>query len=78
MRIQLRIQLLSSEILIMEFFFFVCFSYNLSAGTLSSVVINVFAKFGVKMLFCKQYFSPLNTFMRKGKDPDPDQYRTSD
>jgi hypothetical protein len=23
------------------------------------------------MLFCRQYFSPLNTFMRKGKDPDP-------
>jgi hypothetical protein len=23
------------------------------------------------MLFCKQYFSPLNNFMRKGKDPDP-------
>jgi hypothetical protein len=22
------------------------------------------------------YFSPLNTFMRKGKDPDPDPYRT--
>ncbi len=23
------------------------------------------------MLFCRHYFSPLNTFMRKGKDPDP-------
>ncbi len=23
------------------------------------------------MLFCNHYFSPLNTFMRKGKDPDP-------
>jgi hypothetical protein len=22
------------------------------------------------MLFCRYYFSPLNTFMRKGKDPD--------
>jgi hypothetical protein len=22
-------------------------------------------------LFCKHYFNPLNTFMRKGKDPDP-------
>jgi hypothetical protein len=29
-------------------------------------------KFGVKILFCKHYFSPLNTFMRKGKDPEPD------
>ncbi len=24
------------------------------------------------MLFCRHYFSPLNTFMRKGKDPDPE------
>jgi hypothetical protein len=24
------------------------------------------------MLFCRHYFSPPNTFMRKGKDPDPD------
>ncbi len=24
-----------------------------------------------KFLFCNHYFSPLNTFMRKGKDPDP-------
>ncbi len=23
------------------------------------------------MLFCRHYFSPLNTFMRKGKDPNP-------
>jgi hypothetical protein len=23
------------------------------------------------MLFCKHYFSPLNTFMRKEKNPDP-------
>jgi hypothetical protein len=30
----------------------------------------------VKILFCKQYFSPLNSFMRKGKDSDldPDLY----
>ncbi len=28
-------------------------------------------KFCVKILFCQHYFSPLNTFMRKGKDPDP-------
>jgi hypothetical protein len=25
-----------------------------------------------KVLFCKHYFRPLNTFMRKGKDPVPD------
>ncbi len=29
-------------------------------------------KFCVKILFCNHYFSPLNTFMRKGEDPDPD------
>jgi hypothetical protein len=28
-------------------------------------------KFFVKILYCRHYFSPLNTFMRKGKDPDP-------
>ncbi len=27
-------------------------------------------KFGVKILFCKHCFSPLNSFMGKGKDPD--------
>ncbi len=27
--------------------------------------------FCVKISFCKHYFSPLNIFMRKGKDPDP-------
>jgi hypothetical protein len=25
----------------------------------------------IKILFCNHYFSPLNTSMRKGKDPDP-------
>jgi hypothetical protein len=55
--------------------FFVFFSYNLPAGALSSV-FNFLLKFCVKILFCKHYFSPLNTFMRKGKDPDmdPDPY----
>jgi len=24
------------------------------------------------MLFCSHHFSPLNTFRRKGKDPEPD------
>jgi hypothetical protein len=42
---------------------------NLPSGILSSVLkIKFFAK---KVLFCKHYFSPLDTFMRKGKDPDP-------
>jgi hypothetical protein len=31
-------------------------------------------KIWAKILFCKHYFSPLNTFMRKGKDPDPELY----
>ncbi len=31
----------------------------------------IFLKFCVKILFCKHYFSPLNIFLRKGKDPDP-------
>ncbi len=28
--------------------------------------------FCIKILFGNDYFSPLDTFMRKGKDPDPD------
>jgi hypothetical protein len=28
--------------------------------------------FFIKFLLCNHYFSPLNTFMRKGKDLDPD------
>ncbi len=54
------------------FFVFIFSPYNLPAGTLPSVLkVEVFAKFCAKILFCKHYFSPLNTFMRKGKDPDP-------
>ncbi len=41
-------------------------------GTSSSVYFLL--KFCVKILFCRHYFNPLNTFMRKGKDPDPDTY----
>ncbi len=44
------------------------FSYNLPAGTLSSVLkIKIFDK--VTILFCKHYFSPFNIFKRKEKDP---------
>jgi hypothetical protein len=44
--------------------FFYIFSYNLPAGTLSSVLkIKFFAK-NFRFLFCMHYFSPLNTFMR--------------
>ena len=36
------------------------------------IKIKFFArKFCIKILFCNHYFSPLNTFMRKGKDLDP-------
>jgi hypothetical protein len=31
---------------------------------------NFLLKFCVKILFCKNYFSPLNTFMRKEEDPN--------
>jgi hypothetical protein len=50
--------------------FFILFSYNLPVGTLSSVLkFNFLLKFCVNFLFCNHYFSPLNTFLRKGKDP---------
>jgi hypothetical protein len=46
---------------------------NLPAGTLSLVLkLNFLLIFCVKILFWKYCFSPLNNFMRKGKDPDPD------
>jgi hypothetical protein len=49
------------------------FSYNLSVGTLSSALKTKFlAKILCSNFFCKNCFSPLNTFMRKGKDPEPD------
>ncbi len=52
---------------------FWCGSYNLSAGTLSSVLkILFFAKILCQYFIFKHYFSLLNTFMRKGKDSNPD------
>ncbi len=59
-----------SDFSMQKFLFFIFFSKSLPAvpaGTLSSV-------FCVKILLCEHYFSWLNTFMRKGKDPelDPD------
>ncbi len=44
------------------------------AHHLQSKKLNFLRKFCVKMLFCRHYFSLLNTFMRKGKDTDPDPY----
>ncbi len=52
-------------------FFFIFLSYKLPAGTLSSVFNLPYGKLCVKILFCTHYFSPLNTFMRKGKESDP-------
>ena len=46
-----------------------------SLKNFSILKINFFAKiFCVKILLCKHFFTPLNTFMRKGKDPEPDPY----
>jgi hypothetical protein len=36
--------------------------------------LNFLLKFCDKMLFCRHYFSPLDTFMRKRRNPDPDPY----
>jgi len=45
---------------------FIFFSFNLPAGILSSVLKNFLLKFCVQFLFFEHYFSPLNSFMRKG------------
>ena len=44
------------------------------AHHLQSKKFNFLLKFCVKILFCRHYFSPLNTFMRKGKDLEPNPY----
>jgi hypothetical protein len=47
-------------------------SQNLPAGTLSSALkFDFLLKCCVQILFCEHYFNPLNTFVRKGKEPDP-------
>jgi hypothetical protein len=51
--------------------FFKFFSYHLPTGKLSSILkFSFFAKILCKNFVLNHYFSPLNTFMRKGKDPD--------
>jgi hypothetical protein len=52
------------------FSYFVLITY-LQAHYLQSKKFNFLLKFCVQILFCKHYFSPLNNFIRKGKDPDP-------
>ncbi len=44
------------------------------AHHLQSKKFNFLPKFCVKILFCWHNFSPLNTSMRKGKEPDPDPW----
>ncbi len=41
------------------------------AHHVQSEKLTFFLKFCGKMLFSRHYFSPLNTFMREGRDPDP-------
>jgi hypothetical protein len=57
------------------FFFFIFFLKTCSqAHYLQSLIYCFKEKFYVKILFCKHYFIPPNTFMRKGKDPVLDPY----
>ena len=70
-RIQLGIRLLSSMTL-KKISYFVSFSLHIIFG----LKINFLLKFCIKILFCKHYFSLFNTFMRKGKDPDPGGLKT--
>jgi E3 ubiquitin-protein ligase DOA10 len=52
--------------------YIIFFSYNLPVGTFSLKKLIFLLNFCVKILLCKYYFSLLNTFMRKGKDPEPE------
>ncbi len=60
----------AKKIFVSQFFLITC----PQAHHLRSKKLIFLLKFCVKMLFCRHYFSLLNTFMRKGKDPDPDPY----
>ena len=54
-----------------DFFYFFLITCQ-QTHHLQSKKLNFLLKFCVKILFCRHYFSPLNTV--KGKDPDPDPY----
>jgi hypothetical protein len=46
---------------------------NTALLLLAQVMSNDLSRgFCVKILFCKHYFSLINTFMRKGKEADPE------
>jgi hypothetical protein len=68
--VRIRIGLLSSVTLRCKNIIFFLITY-LQAHYLQSLICCSKDKFYVKILFRKHYFSPLNSFMRKGKDPDP-------
>ncbi len=52
-------------------YFFIAFSFNNPKNIIFSLFL---LNFVLEFYFvAKHYFSPLNTFVRKGKDPDPDQ-----
>jgi len=57
-------------------YFFSCFFLITcpQAHHLQSQKFNFLLKFCFKILFCRHYFSPLYTFMKKGKKPDPEPY----
>ncbi len=58
-----------------KFFFFIFLLITCpQAHHLQSKKFNFLQKFCVKILFCRHYFSPLNTFMSKRKNPVPDPY----
>jgi hypothetical protein len=62
-----------AKILFFLHIFFIFFLFTCpQAHHLQSKKFNFLLKFCVKILFCRHYFSPLNAFMIKGKDPDPD------
>jgi hypothetical protein len=58
-----------------EIIFFVFFLISCpQAYHFQSKNFNFVLKFFVKISFCRHYFRPLNTFMRKRLNPDPDPY----
>jgi hypothetical protein len=64
------------KILLFPTYFFLIKYPQVLVHYLQSLIYWFKDKFWVKIFFCKHYFSPLNTYMRKGKDPDlePDPY----
>jgi hypothetical protein len=55
-------------------YFFLTTFPQVQAHYLQSLTSCFKEKFCVKILFCKHYFSPLNVFIRNGKDLGPEQH----